>query len=143
MFKHILIPIDDSSVSREAARKAIAFAKEAGARVTGYHALPPLQRVYGDGYRFSQPPGGDEMREASQQLIDDAARAAREVGVAFDSLIDHASSPAEGIVAAAEQRNCDAIFIGTHGRRGLAKFALGSVASGLLGLSSVPVVVYR
>jgi nucleotide-binding universal stress UspA family protein len=145
MFKHILLPIDDSAASRKAARKAIAFAKEIGARLTGYHALPAGSgRVYGDGYRF--PHSGtlrEATRDARTQFIDGTARAARDAGVSFDALVDRAITPDEGIVAAARQRNCDVIFIGTNGRRGLALLALGSVTSKVLTRASVPVLVYR
>ena len=83
MFKHILLPIDDSAASRSAARKAIAFAKEIGARLTGYHALRTESgRVYGDGYRF--PHSGtlqEAVREARAEFIQDTARAALDAGV--------------------------------------------------------------
>ncbi|HEY3074178.1 MAG TPA: universal stress protein [Burkholderiales bacterium] len=144
MFRHILLPIDDSPVSRKAARKAIAFAKEIGARITGYHALPSAHNIYGDGYRF--PPSGSlkkDVREARAHFIEGTARAALDAGVRFDSLVDRAITPDEGIVEAARTRNCDVIFIGTNGRRGLARLALGSVTSKVLTRAGVPVLVYR
>jgi nucleotide-binding universal stress UspA family protein len=145
MFQHILLPVDDSSASRKAARKAIAFAKEIGARITGYHALPSgSHRVYGDGYGFPRSSSAKkELGDARTQFIEGTARAAREAGVRFDALVDRAISPDEGIVQAARKRNCDVIFIGTNGRRGLALLALGSVTSKVLTRASVPVLVYR
>jgi nucleotide-binding universal stress UspA family protein len=145
MFRHILLPVDDSSASRKATRKAIAFAKEIGARLTAYHALPKTSHaVYGEGYRF--PPTGSvkkDVQEARSRFIAGAARDARDAGVRFDALIDRTASPEEGIVAAARKRNCDVIFMGTNGRRGLALVALGSVTGKVLARSNVPVLVYR
>jgi len=145
MFQHILLPLDDSSASRKATRKAIAFAKEIGARLTAYHALPKTSHaVYGDGYRF--PAEGTvkkDAREARARFIEGPGRAARDAGVRFDALVDRAVSPEEGIVEAARKRNCDVIFMGTNGRRGLALIANGSVTGKVLALSSVPVLVYR
>src|SRR5438105_1754875 len=113
MFTHILLPIDDSAASRKAARKAIAFAREIGARLTGYHALPARSgRVYGDGYRFprSGTPQND-VRDAREAFIEGTARAARDAGVRFDSLVDRAITPEERIVEAARKKSCDVIFI--------------------------------
>ena len=145
MFQHILLPLDDSGASRKAARKAIAFARESGARLTAYHALPMAHgSVYGDGYRFpmeASPRKG--LQQARKRFIEGTQRAARDAGVRFDAVVDRAASPEEGIVAAARKRNCDVIFMGTNGRRGLALLALGSVTGKVLARSSVPVLVYR
>jgi nucleotide-binding universal stress UspA family protein len=145
MFQHILLPLDGSTVSRKAARKAIALAKEAGARITAYHALGAGPRsVYGDGYRL--PPtrsSRKELRAARAQWFDGVARAAREAGVRFATAVDRAFTPGEGIVAAAQKRNCDLIVIGSHGRRGLARVAFGSIAANVIARSPVPVLVYR
>jgi nucleotide-binding universal stress UspA family protein len=144
MFQHILLPLDDSAASRKAAHRAIAFAAETGARLTAYHALPVARAVYGDGYRFAHSGTlKKELDEARARLIEGTARAARDAGVAFEALVERAATPDEGIVQAARTRKCDVIFMGTNGRRGLARLALGSVASQVLTRSSVPVLVYR
>ena len=145
MFKHILFPVDNSSASRKAIRKAIAFARETGARITAYHALPRLAGgVFGDGYRFPQPDNARaELREAKAKFIQETARSARVEGVRFDAFVDRAMTPDEGILEAARKRKCDVIFMGTNGRRGLARLALGSVTSKVLTRSTVPVLVYR
>ena len=144
MFKHILLPIDDSPASRKALRRTIAFAAETGAKLTAYHALPLRHSVYGDGYRFPQPADGKaELAKAKTRFLQSSERAARDAGVAFEGVVDRASSPEQGILDAAKRSKCDAIFMGTHGRRGLARLALGSVASRVLTDSPVPVLVYR
>jgi nucleotide-binding universal stress UspA family protein len=51
--------------------------------------------------------------------------------------------PAEGIIAACKDHGCDLIVMASHGRRGLVKLLLGSQATKVLTLSSVPVVIYR
>jgi len=50
---------------------------------------------------------------------------------------------AEGIVEEAKARNCDLIVMGSHGRRGIARFLLGSQALRVLTHSAVPVLVFR
>jgi nucleotide-binding universal stress UspA family protein len=145
MFEHILVPIDDSAASRRAARRAIAFAAETGARVTGYHALPrATHRVYGDGYRFAHSgTRHKELAEARSRFLDRAERAAQRAGVEFQALVERAASPDEGIVEAARKKKCDLIFMGSHGRRGLARMVLGSVAASVLTRAEMPVLVCR
>jgi nucleotide-binding universal stress UspA family protein len=145
MFSHILVPIDDSAASRRAARRAIAFAAETGARVTGYHALPLASgAVYGDGYRFTHSgTRRKELSAARSRYLERAGRAAERAGVAFDALVDRVATPEDGIVGAARKEKCDLIFMGSHGRRGLARAVLGSVAANVLKLADVPVLVCR
>jgi nucleotide-binding universal stress UspA family protein len=148
VFKHILIPTDGSVLSAKAVRAAVAFAKQAGARVTGYHALHKVSRgVYGDGYDFASRKDAANLRlhlrRAAVKYVDTIARIARDAGVCFDALVNEAAAPYEGIVNAARSRDCDAIFMASHGRRGLARLTLGSVTHKVLTHSKVPVLVYR
>ena len=148
MFKHLLIPTDGSELSTKAINAGIAFAKETGARVTGYFALEakPAQ-VYGEGYHFPDAKKAQEhdrvMRDAGARYIDAIGKAAGAAGVAFDSVVNEAAAPHEGIVSAAREHDCDVIFMASHGRRGIARVALGSVTADVLAHSTIPVLVYR
>lgn len=147
MFKRILIPTDGSPVSARAVKAGIAFAKETGARVTGYHAVEPVPtRLYGEGYVADKQMIAEferRTRAAAKKHVAAIARAARKAGVRFEPLVQTARTPYEGIVEAAQKRNCDLIFMSSHGRRGLMRLALGSVADRVMTLSKVPVLVYR
>jgi nucleotide-binding universal stress UspA family protein len=144
MFQHILLPLDGSSASRKAARQAIALAKEAGARITAYHAVGSARSVYGDGYRLPRERSTrTDLRNARAQWFEGLARAARQAGVRFATAVERAFSPEDGIVSAAQKRNCDLIVMGSHGRRGLARLAFGSVAASVIARSTIPVLVYR
>jgi len=144
-FKHILVPLDNSAASRRTAREAIDFARETGARLTAYHALSLASGgVYGEGYRFAHSgEAKEQIRLARERLLQATERAARAAGVPCDALVERAAAPGDAIVAAARKRKCDAIFIGTNGRRGLARLALGSVTSQVIKDAEVPVLVYR
>ncbi|MBV8031705.1 MAG: universal stress protein [Betaproteobacteria bacterium] len=148
MFSHILIPTDGSRASEKAVRAGLDFARETGAKVTAYYAVSPRShRVYGEGYQF--PSGGDAGKEfarraqkADAKYMLKIARAARDAGVAFDSVISE-SSPAKGIVEAAKRRDCDIIFMGTRALGGVSKLVRGSVTDQVLRGSKIPVLVYR
>ena len=147
MFKHILIPTDGSAVSAKAVKAGIALAKEQGARVTGYHAVEPVPaRLYGEGYIADRRVVADferRGREAARKHVAAIERAARKAGVPFDPLVETARTPYHGIVEAAKKRDCDLIFMSSHGHTGLMRMALGSVADKVMTLSNVPVMVYR
>ena len=147
MFKHILIPTDGSPVANKAVKAGIELAKQLGAKVTGYYAVEAIQpRVYGEGYivdnktikAFEQ-----QARAVGQKHIDGMAKIAGAAGVKFAGLVTTSETPYEGIIEAARKQKCDAIFMASHGRRGLAGVIMGSVTHKVLTHSKLPVLVYR
>ena len=147
MFTRILIPTDGSPLSSKAARAGVAFARENGARVVGYHALAPAPaHLYGEGWvadRTVLQELGKRNRQSAGKYLDAIAREARKAGVPFEGLMDTPRTPYEGIAAAARRRKCDLIFMASHGYRGLARLMLGSVADRVVRLSQVPVLFHR
>jgi nucleotide-binding universal stress UspA family protein len=146
MFKRILVPTDGSPRSRKAADQAITLAKSVGGAITVYYAIPPVSpALLGDGMPI--PPETIEALDAQQQAAGEKyvakiLKAADKAGVAHDSLINRAA-PAEGIVAAARKKKCDAILMGTHGWGAVKSLLLGSVTQRVLSLATVPVIVSR
>ena len=147
MFKHILIPTDGSPTALKAVRAGVALAAETGAKVTAYCAQEPVPtRIHGEGYltdkemvaRFEQRAA--EYAKHSVKAVQEEARAA---GVACSVVITKSALPYRGIVEAAERKGCDAIFMASHGHRGLKKLLLGSVTHEVLTHSKLPVLVFR
>jgi nucleotide-binding universal stress UspA family protein len=147
MFKHIHIPTDGSAVSAKAVKAGVALAKESGAKVTGYYAVEPVPAsLYGEGYiadRRSVESYERRSRTEAKKHVAAIERAARKAGVPFEPLVETARTPYYGIIEAAKKRDCDLIFMSSHGRTGLMRMALGSVAGKVMTLSKVPVMVYR
>ena len=147
MFKHILISTDGSPASNKAARAGIALANALGARVTAYSAVEPLQPIYGaEGFAFDQRVFEEieqSSRAVAQKRVDAIGKMAKAAGVPFAAVVTKAYTPYEGIIAVAKKRKCDAIFMASHGRRGLSMLVMGSVTQKVLTHSRIPVVVYR
>lgn len=147
MFKRILIPTDGSAVANKAVRAGIRFAKEVGARVVGYYAVEAIYpRVYGNGYVIDEKLIAELDRRAKdigEKHLAAMAKLARSARVRFEAVCAKSVTPYEGIVATARRKRCDAIFIASHGRSGIAKLVMGSVTSKVLANSRIPVVVYR
>jgi nucleotide-binding universal stress UspA family protein len=64
-------------------------------------------------------------------------------GVAIETRVEDDRPAAEGIVEAAQEIGAELIVIGSHGRGGMARLLLGSVASKVITLAKVPVLVVR
>ena len=127
MFKHILVPTDGSASAEKAFRAALAFARETGAAITGYHAIAPQSAAAaGDGYLFPRLSNGVGNPLHAMQ---EAAGAA---GVRFAVLVNEAADLADGLAAAMRASACDVVFIATH-----------AVSPGVLASASVPVMAYR
>jgi nucleotide-binding universal stress UspA family protein len=147
MFKRILIPTDGSPLAAKAIKAGVALAKEMGASVTGYYAIePPPTHIYGEGY-LADRKLVDELarrsREIAQRSVDEVSDAAKTAGVPCDTVVDKAVQPYKGIIQAAEQQKCDAVFMASHGHRGLTGILLGSVTQQVLTHSKIPVLVFR
>lgn len=147
MFKHILIPTDGSETAVKAVRAGIALAAEVGAKVTGYCAQEPVPaHIHGEGYLADKELVAEFEKRASEfamksvRAIEAAAKAA---GVPFEPLVTRSALAYRGIVDAAESKGCDAIFIASHGHRGLTRLLLGSVTNEVLTHSKIPVLVFR
>jgi len=147
MFKHILVPTDGSQFSQDAARQAVSFAKETGARVTAFYAKPPPPIPYygeGIGYNFEMPAKYNELTEKqAQEVLGFVETLCQQAGVSCEKLELTSDIPYEAIIEAATKSQCDLIFMASHGRRGISALLLGSETSKVLTHSKIPVLVYR
>ena len=154
MFKHILVPTDDSELSQEAARRAVRFAKKAEAAVTVFYAKPeyqPHRKSYASNIATHladipahSPKRHDEVTEATAHgALGFVEMLCKESGVPCKKLSSVSDDPCKAIIETAEQNGCDLIFMASHGRKGLKKLLLGSVTQKVLTDSTIPVLVYR
>ncbi|MDP1735168.1 MAG: universal stress protein [Sulfuritalea sp.] len=147
MFKHILVPTDGSQLSSDTSRRAIAFAKETGAKVTFFFAKPDYPvAFYGEG-ALIDPTTPDKFAEMAEQqakeILAANEAAAKAEGVVSAGVSSVSDIPYEAIIAAAEQAGADLIFMASHGRRGISGLLLGSETQKVLTHSKIPVLVYR
>jgi universal stress protein A len=142
--RRIVHPSDFSRASQGAFAKAVELARDNGAELWLVHVLTPVIPMVGDGY-------------ISPKLYDDLEASARAYGQKeLDKLVDKASKskvrvktallegiPHEQIIRAARSKHADLIVIGTHGRTGIAKLFLGSVAGRVVSTAPCPVMTVR
>ena len=147
MFKHLLVPTDGSVLSTDTARKAVIFAKEAGAVITFFYAKPDYPvALYGEGALIdpTTPDQFADMAEKQSQDILNACQAIAQAEGVTSNLVSKVSDiPWETIIQVATECQCDLIFMASHGRRGISGFVLGSETQRVLTHSKIPVLVYR
>jgi nucleotide-binding universal stress UspA family protein len=159
-FSKILVAIDGSEPSMEAADYAIVVAKQYDAALVALHVLPEevryrdeLDRLSANTDVSSLPPATIPIKgtielsrwEAEENWFSKIRKNARENSIAnfsSDVVVANKSVVAE-IVSYAESNNIDLIVIGTRGKSGFKKLLLGSVASGVVTYAHCPVLVIK
>ncbi|HZO94184.1 MAG TPA: universal stress protein [Candidatus Baltobacteraceae bacterium] len=140
-FSHIVVPVDGSAPSDRGVRFAIELLAPGGT-ITFCSAyditaacLPAAQ-----GAAIDPGPMIEALEENAELFCGSAVAVARAAGVrATSEVLQGGAGPA--IAAFAERIGADAIVVGTHGRTGLARAMLGSIAEGFLRGADVPVIV--
>ena len=139
----ILHPTDFSPASRAAFITAVKLAKKDRAELVIMHVLararPSVDHYVGPEI-FSQIEAG--RRQYGRKHLDALVAKARKAGVRARALLLDGLVH-DRIVRAARAQGADMIVMGTHGRTGLAKLVLGSVASRVVTLAACPVLTVR
>jgi nucleotide-binding universal stress UspA family protein len=145
----IVVPIDGSKNSMEAADYAVKMAEKHGSEISAVHVVNIDQYLQSLGlYRLSYPdPIKKKIEEAkveAQKWFAEITRNAEQMNVRVKTdVIDSPLSVVAAIVNYADREKADLIVIGTRGRSGVIKMLLGSVASGIVTYASCPVLVVK
>ncbi|RYF82864.1 MAG: universal stress protein [Comamonadaceae bacterium] len=146
MYQRILVPIDGSSTSGRGLTEAIQIARLTGGRLRLVHVIDELSFALAvDAYAGYSGTWLEELRtNATKLLLAAQARAAKENVEADTVLIDRFKGAVhDQVIAEAQASMADLIVIGTHGRRGIGRWVMGSSAEHILRLSPVPVLLIR
>jgi nucleotide-binding universal stress UspA family protein len=145
MYAHILIATDGSDLAERAVEQGLALAKALNAKVTAVTVTEPWTAAVSGEWAVAFPVEEYEKATAAnaEKVLGGVQAAAASVGVACDAVHVKDQYAAEGIVEEAKARGCDLIVMASHGRRGIAKFILGSQATRVLAHSAVPLLICR
>lgn len=145
MYERILVPIDGSATANRGLDEAIRLAKLSGARIRLLHVLDELVFVTGfetGAYIEDLLP---KLKESGELVLEDGRRrvAAAEVPVETHLTECLGSRTSDIVVEHAKAWKADLIVLGTHGRRGIGRWLLGSDAEQILRGAEVPVLLVR
>ena len=134
--RRILHPTDFSERSEHAFRLACALARDHNAPLLVLHVSSPYV-IYGEGVLVEPPP--DHTRELRAQL--EQVRPYDPRVVLEHRLVE--GDPATEIIRATREAGCDLIVLGTHGRTGLRRLLMGSVAEEVVRKAHCPVLTVK
>lgn len=143
MFSNILVPFDLSNQSIRAFKVALDVAKKYNAKIT------ILTCLEGDAWhhKFYDSRADNELIKKQKKVtlthIAKLETLANKAGVVIKSQILKTTSTVRDIVMFAKSRKVDLIIMGSHGRTGMDKILLGSIANGVTQKSSCPVLVVK
>jgi nucleotide-binding universal stress UspA family protein len=144
MLHRVMHPTDFSRASAAAFTRALAEAKANRATLLIVHALAPVIPVVGEGYvspaMYTQM--ADAGRAWAQKQMNRLLARARTAHVRARGMLLEGVAH-EAIVRAARRQRAELIVIGTHGRTGVARFFLGSVAARVTATAPCPVLTVR
>jgi len=131
----ILFPTDLSDRSNAALNVATAIAKQLNAKLVIVHVEEPPD-IYAQRSCWAIEPTREDLQKMLREVVPDDPE------VAFDHRLV-AARPVDGIVELAQRERATMIVMTTHGRTGIARVILGSVAEGVLRHSPCPVLTVK
>lgn len=137
-FKKILIAVDGSSLSLRAAELGNSLSQKLNADIALVHVINSTPVI-----------GAGEVDMSSQQIMEELGKEGKEL---MNKTVEHLGNgkipeffangkPHEEILKTAKEWGADIIVIGTHGRSGIKRLLMGSVAENVLRHSKCPVLI--
>jgi len=146
MYQNILVAFDGSSSSKLALKEAVGL----GALTKGVvHPIYVLDKTPLFTYASHYDPLVlvDALRKDGESLLEEAEQACAAAGVPCHPELVESNDPSDDvanvILRHAQQINTDLLVMGTHGRRGVERLVIGSVAERALRFSRCPVLLIR
>lgn len=146
MFKRILVAVDGSQTADQALQEAIKLAKELQGQLRIVHAVD-IVNIYVSSEFVDPTEISAAITKSGQDVLRKAEAVARQAQIPVETrliVIDSLGQRIPEMIAAdAEAWPADLIVIGTHGRRGLSRLLLGSVAEGVIRVATKQVLLIR
>ncbi|MGQ9479948.1 MAG: universal stress protein [Chloroflexus sp.] len=145
MYRHILVPLDGSTLAEQVLPHVHALAANEGTtKITLLRAVPPIFTTSVDysGILATTTEAITQMEQEALDYLQHIAKQFQSEGYEVHTEIS-ALPPAEAIIEYAENHNVDLIVIATHGRSGLSRWVFGSVTQKVVQVNPTPVLVIR
>lgn len=156
MYNHILIAIDGSELATKSLEHGLALASALNARasiVTVTASWEVASKMWGaielsylddeDPDRTPREVYERAMEQQASEILDAAKTYAEKHKATYEALHLQGDYPAPTIIKAVEDIGCDLVVMGSHGRRGIARFLMGSQANEVVSSAKIPVLIVR
>jgi nucleotide-binding universal stress UspA family protein len=138
---NILLGVDGSEFS-DAAIQEVIRTRPKDARIHVMHVIEPLPVVESWAYAVDWQKLLEDQRKEAEALVADAAKSLRDAGFAVTTAIEEGSAKSI-LVDTAGKWPADLVVLGSHGRKGLSRFLLGSVSEGVSRHAPCSVLIVR
>jgi nucleotide-binding universal stress UspA family protein len=146
MFKHLLIPLDGSSLAEQALPVAMALAARFDGAVTLLRVIQPPYVVTGiGGSVYAELALGlrEQIHEEAQTYLAAVRESLPTAAIEVRIQVAEGDPAADLILQMVDELEADTIVMSTHGRTGLSRWVFGSVAERVLRGAAVPVLLIR
>jgi nucleotide-binding universal stress UspA family protein len=145
MFNSILVPTDGSPESDKVVQAAVELAAQLHSNIVGIsvaapYPFSPLSELAAGGEAANYE---EKTRALAQERVERIKKAAEAHNVRCETVVEQSFSPSDEILNAAEKYHCDAIFMASHGRKGIGRLFVGSETQKVLAHSPIPVTVFH
>jgi nucleotide-binding universal stress UspA family protein len=144
MYQRIMVAVDGSETAERGLKEAITLAKDQKAKLAIIHVID-IVVVFGAG----QFPGTyiEATRELARQTVEHARKTAQATGIEPEILspeiVTSGYHVGDTIAERARDWKADLLVVGTHGRRGVSRLLLGSVAERIVRVAPCPLLLIR
>jgi len=146
MFKKVLVPLDGSELAECMLSHLKSLSKDGSVGEVTLLNVVKIDIPWGEfesGHRFDIAALREQVFTSSRKYLAEVESRLRSQGIKVKTEALEANRPADTITDYAQRNGMELIIMATHGYTGLKKMMLGSVASGVLNQSSVPVLLIR
>jgi nucleotide-binding universal stress UspA family protein len=134
--ENILIAVDGSRDSDFALEQAFSMANTCNSKLYAITVIDTYPK------QIEGTPGmKEQMEKEAQSLLQTVEAKANEKNIPVETIVHWGRHPHEAIITESKDKGIDLIVLGTHGRTGLKKFFMGSVAQKVIGYARCPVMV--
>lgn len=144
MFNHILVALDGSDCSHKALDMAVRLAKEQGARCTACTVVDLVRATASMAFTTGNIVNEwiATLNEDARRIESDAISKYADSGISIETIVLE-GYPSTTLLEVAKNEKADLIVMGSHGRTGLRRLWLGSVAESVVREATIPVLIIR
>jgi nucleotide-binding universal stress UspA family protein len=142
MYKKILVPLDGSELAKKALDQAEKLAKTFGAEIILFQVVPFLP-IYGSPELVTPLIVDEKQKESAERYLTNLAEELKKREHKVTAIVKTGQQVAVEIIDFAKEAGADLIIMCTHGRSGISRWVLGSVALKVLTRAETPILLVR
>jgi nucleotide-binding universal stress UspA family protein len=142
MYKKILIPLDGSDLAKLALAQAEKLAKTFDAEIILFQVVP-FMPIYGSPELVTPLIVDEKQKEAAEKYLANLTEELKKKGLKVSAMVRTGQQVAVEIIDFAKESGVDLIVMCTHGRSGISRWVLGSIAHKVLTRAETPILLVR